>query len=176
MLLYSSPDSGFVIIISQNSSKSMEPEPSSSNSSMIPSSSSSVRGASSSPIRPLSVSVVMNPWPSLSYTLKASFNSFFIVSMSGSSTRKVAHNWQNSPNSISPEPSSSTSWRSSASSSSDGLKPIALMMSPRSSPERNSCFLVSNRSKQTLRHLISSLARSHCKSLAPEYAKAAGIL
>merc|ERR550532_1580932 len=61
-------------------------------------------------MRPLSVSVVMNPWPSLSYTLKASFNSFFIVSMSGSSTRKVAHSWQNSPNSISPEPSSSTSW------------------------------------------------------------------
>merc|ERR1719151_176716 len=28
-------------------------------------------------MRPLSVSVVMNPWPSLSYTLKASFNSFF---------------------------------------------------------------------------------------------------
>merc|ERR1711910_292607 len=162
MLLYSSTDSGLVIIISQNSSKSIDPEPSSSNSSMIPSSSSSVRGASSSPIRPLSVSVVMNPWPSLSYTLKASFNSFFIVSMSGSSTRKVAHSWQNSPNSISPEPSSSTSWSSSASSSSDGLKPIALMTSPRSSPERNSCFLVSNRSKQTLRHLISSLARLVC--------------
>ena len=49
------------------------------------------------PMRPLSVSVVMNPWPSLSYTLKASFSSFFIVSMSGSSTRKVAHSWQNSP-------------------------------------------------------------------------------
>merc|ERR1712206_45544 len=154
--------SGFVIIISQNSSKSIDPEPSSSSSSMIPSSSSSVRGASSSPISPLSVSVVMNPWPSLSYTLKASFNSFFIVSMSGSSTRNVAHSWQNSPNSISPEPSSSTSWRSSASSSSDGLKPIALMMSPRSSPERNSCFFVSNRSKHTLRHLISSLARLVC--------------
>ena len=29
------------------------------------------------------------------------------------------------------------------------LKPMALMMSPRSSPERNSCFFVSNRSKQT---------------------------
>merc|ERR1712150_229959 len=78
--------SGLVIIISQNSSKSMEPDPSSSNSSMIPSSSSSVRGASSSPMRPLSVSVVMNPWPSLSYTLKASFNSFFSVSSSTSET------------------------------------------------------------------------------------------
>ena len=54
-----SPPSGLVIIISQNSSKSMEPEPSSSSSSMIPSSSSSVRGASSSPISPLRVSVVM---------------------------------------------------------------------------------------------------------------------
>merc|ERR1711910_5354 len=162
MLLYSSPDSGLVIIISQNSSKSMEPDATSSNSSMIPSSSSSVRGASSSPMRPLSVSVVMNPWPSLSYTLKASFNSFFMVSMSGSSTRKVAHSWQNSPNSISPEPSSSTSCKSSANSSSEGLNPIALMMSPRSSPERNSCFFVSNRSKQTFRHLISSLARLVC--------------
>merc|ERR1719151_365511 len=65
-------------------------------------------------MRPLSVSVVMNPWPSLSYTLKASFNSFFIVSMSGSSTRKVAHSWQNSPNSISPEPSSSSGSQISA--------------------------------------------------------------
>merc|ERR1740128_1329063 len=51
--------SGLVIIISQNSSKSMEPEPSSSNSSMMPSSSSSVRGARSSAMRPLRVSVVM---------------------------------------------------------------------------------------------------------------------
>ena len=33
-----------------------------------------------------------------------------MVSMSGSSTRKVAQSWQNSPNSISPEPSSSISW------------------------------------------------------------------
>merc|ERR1719290_309286 len=48
----------------------------------------------------------MNPRPSLSYTLNASFSSLFIVSMSGSSTRKVAQSWQNSPNSISPEPSS----------------------------------------------------------------------
>merc|ERR1711973_1079695 len=32
------------------------------------------------------------------------------------------------------------------------------MISPRSSAERNSTFLVSNRSKQTLRHLISSTA------------------
>merc|ERR1711936_341723 len=62
-------------------------------------------------------------------------------------------------NSISPEPSSSISTSSSLSSSSVGLKPMALMISPRSSAERKSCFLVSNKSKQTLRHLISSLAR-----------------
>ena len=43
----------------------------------------------------------------------------------------------------------STSSRRSLSSSSEGLKPMALMMSPRSSPERNSCFLMSNRSKHT---------------------------
>ena len=42
--------------------------------------------------------------------LKASLSSLFMVSMSGSSTRKVAQSWQNSPNSISPEPSSSISW------------------------------------------------------------------
>ena len=29
--------------------------------------------------------------------LKASLSSLFIVSMSGSSTRKAAHSWQNSP-------------------------------------------------------------------------------
>merc|ERR1712141_787655 len=81
--------SGLVIIISQNSSKSMEPEPSSSSSSRMPSSSSSVRGARSSLMRPLKVSVLMNPWPSLSYSLKASLSSLFMVSMSGSSTRKV---------------------------------------------------------------------------------------
>ena len=51
--------SGLVIIISQNSSKSIEPEPSSSSSSRIPSSSSSVSGASSSPISPRSVSTLM---------------------------------------------------------------------------------------------------------------------
>merc|ERR1712192_263309 len=34
-----------------------------------------------------------------------------------------------------------------------------LMISPRSSADRKSCFFVSNRSKQTLRHLISSTAR-----------------
>merc|ERR1739838_944795 len=56
--------SGFVIIISQNSSKSIDPEPSSSSSSRIPSSSSSVRGARSSEMSPLKVSVVMNPSPS----------------------------------------------------------------------------------------------------------------
>ena len=50
---------GWVIIISQNSSKSMVPEPSSSSSSMMPSSSSSVRGASNSPIRDLRVSLEM---------------------------------------------------------------------------------------------------------------------
>merc|ERR1711915_297366 len=44
-------------------------------------------------------------------------------------------------------------------SSSVGLNPIALMISPRSSPDKNSCFLVSKRSKQTLRHLISSCCR-----------------
>merc|ERR1712141_980859 len=150
--------SGLVIIISQNSSKSIEPEPSSSSSSRMPSSSSSVRGASSSLIRPLRVSVVMNPFPSLSYILKASLSSLFMVSMSGSSTRKVAHSWQNSANSISPEPSSSISRRSSLSSSSVGLKPMALMISPRSSAERKSTFFVSNKSKQVLRHLISSAA------------------
>merc|ERR1740123_1723213 len=149
--------SGLVIIISQNSSKSMDPDPSSS-SSRIPSSSSSVRGASSSPIRPRRVSVVMYPRPSLSYILKASLSSLFMVSMSGSSTRKVAHSWQNSANSISPEPSSSISSSSSLSSSSVGLKPMALMISPRSSAERKSTFLVSNKSKQVLRHLISSAA------------------
>merc|ERR1739838_677173 len=58
--------SGFVIIISQNSSKSIDPEPSSSSSSIIPSSSSSVRGARSSEMSPLKVSVVMNPCPSSS--------------------------------------------------------------------------------------------------------------
>ena len=62
--------SGLVIIISQNSSKSMEPEPSSSSSSRMPSSSSLVRGASSSPMRPLRVSVVMQPRPSLSQILQ----------------------------------------------------------------------------------------------------------
>merc|ERR1719234_1340908 len=56
----------------------------------------------------LNVSLLMNPRPSLSYTLKASLSSLFMVSISGSSTRKVAQSWQNSPNSISPEPSSST--------------------------------------------------------------------
>ena len=170
------------------------------------------------PISPLSVSVVMNPWPSLSYTLKASFNSFFIVSMSGSSTRKVAHSWQNSPghqfklqsinlkylkpkysHRIGVFPGLSThqtrsrqnrphqphggaqpaplqmAWRPFLDplcfqhfhfsehfktiiclwcsmlkvSICECLKPIALMMSPRSSPERNSCFFVSNRSKHT---------------------------
>merc|ERR1739849_39210 len=151
--------SGLVIIISQNSSKSIEPDPSSSSSSRIPSTSSSVRGARSSVMISLNVSLVMNPWPSLSYNLKASFNSFFISSNGGSSTRKVAQSWQNSPNSISPDPSSSTSLRRSASSSSVGLKPMALMISPRSSPERNSCCFVSNRSKQTFKHLISSVAR-----------------
>merc|ERR1719370_1101645 len=157
-VFYSAP-SGLVIIISQNSSKSIEPEPSSSSSSRMPSSSSSVSGASSSDIRPLRVSVVMYPRPSLSYTLYASLSSLFMVSMSGSSTRKVAQSWQNSPNSISPDPSSSISTSRSFNSSSVGRKPIALMISPRSSAERNSCFLVSNRSKQTLRHLISSGAR-----------------
>merc|ERR1712141_315359 len=122
--------SGLVIIISQNSSKSIEPDPSSSSSSRMPSSSSSVRGASSSLIRPLKVSVVMKPFPSLSYTLKASLSSLFMVSMSGSSTRKVAQSWQNSPNSISPDPSSSISTSRSFSSSSVGRKPIALMISP----------------------------------------------
>merc|ERR1711931_410359 len=137
----------------------MEPDPSSSSSSRIPSTSSSVRGARSSVMISLRVSLVMNPCPSLSYNLKASLSSFFISSNGGSSTRKVAQSWQNSPNSISPDPSSSTSLRRSASSSSVGLNPIALMISPRSSPERNSCCLVSNKSKQTLRHLISSVAR-----------------
>merc|ERR1712141_956688 len=150
--------SGLVIIISQNSSKSIEPDPSSSSSSRIPSSSSSVRGARSSLMRPLRVSVVMYPLPSLSYILKASLSSLFMVSMSGSSTRKVAHSWQNSANSISPEPSSSISASRSFSSSSVGLKPMALMISPRSSAERKSTFLVSKRSKQVLRHLISSAA------------------
>merc|ERR1711931_187314 len=126
---------------------------------MIPSSSSSVRGASSSPISSLRVSLVMKPCPSLSYILNASLSSLFISSRGGSSTKKVAQSWQNSPNSISPDPSSSTSLSKSASSSSVGLNPMALMISPRSSPERNSCCLVSNRSKQTLRHLISSVAR-----------------
>ena len=46
-------------------------------------------------------------------------------------------------------PSSSTSCRRSTSSSSVGLKPMARMISPRSSADRKSCFLVSNRSKQT---------------------------
>merc|ERR1719175_340802 len=151
--------SGLVIIISQNSSKSMEPEPSSSSSSRMPSTSSSVRGASSSVIRPLRVSVVMNPWPSRSYSLKASFSSLFMVSMSGSSTRKVAQSWQNSPISISPDPSSSISSNKDLSSSSVGRNPIALMISPRSSADRKSCFFVSKRSKQTFRHLISSTAR-----------------
>merc|ERR1719220_2758192 len=158
LVFYSVP-SGLVIIISQNSSKSIEPEPSSSSSSKMPSSSSSVRGASSSEIKPLRVSVVMYPRPSLSYTLKASLSSLFMVSRSGSSTRKVAQSWQNSPNSISPDPSSSISTRMASSSSSLGRNPMARRISPRSSAERNSCFLVSNRSKQTLRHLISSLAR-----------------
>merc|ERR1711974_464300 len=151
--------SGLVIIISQNSSKSIEPDPSSSSSSRMPSSSSSVRGASSSEIRPLKVSVLMNPCPSLSYSLKASLSSLFMVSMSGSSTREVAQSWQNSPISISPEPSSSISFSRSFNSSPVGRKPIALMISPRSSADRKSCFFVSKRSKQTLRHLISSTAR-----------------
>merc|ERR1711963_1288589 len=111
--------SGLVIIISQNSSKSIEPEPSSSSSSRIPSSSSSVKGASSSLIRP------------------------FIVSMSGSSTRNVAQSWQNSANSISPEPSSSISANKSFSSSSVGLKPIARIISPRSSADKKSTFFES---------------------------------
>ena len=72
-----------------------------------------------------------------------------MVSISGSSTRKVAHSWQNSPNSISPDPSSSISSSKSFNSSSVGRKPIALMISPRSSAERKSCLFVSNRSKQT---------------------------
>merc|ERR1719320_2399056 len=79
----------------------MEPDPSSSSSSRIPSTSSSVRGARSSVMISLNVSLVMNPCPSLSYSLKASFSSFFISSNGGSSTRKVAQSWQNSPNSIS---------------------------------------------------------------------------
>ena len=76
--------SGLVIIISQNSSKSMDPEPSSSSSSRIPSSSSSVRGARSSLMSPLRVSVVMQPRPSLSYILKRStiFMMMFTLSIS----------------------------------------------------------------------------------------------
>ena len=58
----------------------------------------------------------------VSTDLKASLSSLFMVSMSGSSTKNVAHNWQNSANSISPEPSSSISRRRSLSSSSVGLK------------------------------------------------------
>ena len=99
--------------------------------------------------------------------LNASFSSLFMVSMSGSSTRKVAQSWQNSPNSISPDPSSSISSSRSFNSSSVGRKPIALMISPRSSAERNSCLLVSNRSKQTWSkkykgvQVILSLQRQH---------------
>merc|ERR1712179_128529 len=63
----------------------MEPDPSSSSSSRIPSTSSSVRGARSSVMISLNVSLVMNPWPSLSYSLKASLSSFFISSNGGSS-------------------------------------------------------------------------------------------
>ena len=58
--------SGALIIISQNSSKSIVPEPSSSSSSMIPSSSSWESGCNSSEIKPLNVSIVMNPSPFLS--------------------------------------------------------------------------------------------------------------
>merc|ERR1719327_2142676 len=82
--------------------------------------------------------------------------------MSGSSTRKVAQSWQNSPNSISPDPSSSISSSRSFSSSSVGLKPMALMISPRSSTDRKSTFLVSNKSKQVFKHLISSGASGSC--------------
>merc|ERR1712172_333619 len=68
MLKYTFPAqfSGALIIISQNSSKSIVPDPSSSNSSMIPSNSSLERGCNSSEINPLNVSIVMNPSPFLS--------------------------------------------------------------------------------------------------------------
>ena len=49
-----------------------------------------------------------------------------------------AHSWQNSSNSISPEPSSSISARMSMSSSLLGLNPIARRISSRSSADRNS--------------------------------------
>merc|ERR1712200_353355 len=140
----------------QNSSKSIVPDPSSSISSMIPSRSSEVNRGSNSAIISLNCPVVMKPCPSLSYTRKASFNYAFIVSSSGSSTKNLAHNWQNSPNSISPDPSSSISSRISFNSSLDGLKPIALKISSKSSAPRNSCFFTSKRLKHNLSTLISS--------------------
>merc|ERR1719317_107085 len=125
----------------------MVPDPSSSISSMIPSKSSEVSLVSSSAMISLSTPVVMKPAQSLSYTRKASLSSAFMVSSSGSSTRNLAQSWQNSPNSISPEPSSSISSRISLSSSLLGLNPMARKMSSKSSAPRNSCFLTSKRLK-----------------------------
>merc|ERR550519_3343567 len=95
--------SGDVIIISQNSSKSMVPEPSSSISSMMASKSSSVNLGSTSAMMFLNWTIVMKPDPSLSKSRNAVLSSALIVSGSGSSTRNFAQSWANSANSMAPE-------------------------------------------------------------------------
>merc|ERR1719225_1377831 len=104
-------------------------------------------------------SVVIYPWPSLSYTRKASLSSAFMVSSSGSSTKNLAQSWQNSPNSISPEPSSSISSKISFNSSLLGRKPMPLRISSKSSADKNPWSLKSNILKQIFRTLISSFSR-----------------
>merc|ERR1712038_1914415 len=111
-------------IISMNSSKSRVPDPSSSTSSMMLLMSSSVNLLSNSRKISFRVSVEINPMQSLSYIRKASFSSFFSAS-SSSSTRNLAASWQNSPNSRSPEPSSSIS--SMISLRADGLTFMPIM-------------------------------------------------
>merc|ERR1719412_1315501 len=103
--------------------------------------------------------MVMNPSPFLSKSLKALLSSALMVSGSGSSTRNLAQSWANSPNSIAPDPSSSISSISSASSSAVGRNPIALITSPISSASRKSCFFTSNNWKQLKRTLMSSTSR-----------------
>ena len=66
--------------------------------------------------------------PCLSNSLKACLSSALMVSGSGSSTRNLAQSWANSGNSMAPEPSSSISSISSASSSAVGRKPMALII------------------------------------------------